>query len=297
MGIKSQIIIAAAMAVAVSTVPASAAFVAYNDSSGANSGASVNANATFHGSGGNANSGTLPQLSIVGLPSALKDITTGQPLPSAKVAVSYTSGTANSNGFQNISSTINFASGTQAHQLFNGSVAFNTGAGESIELGTGGSHTYTFSSLDGTGAQQYDFAGTAIRGNGLNRWTLVTLLGADSFTNASTPAGTYVIWGNGTNGLGTNQVVINPGRNGTSVDNVNQGSVVRFTNILPGADGEFQIVSQLFTGTTELLAFASDSNKSHAIAGIRLEESAVPEPTALGLVGAAGLMVLRRRRA
>ena len=77
----------------------------------------------------------------------------------------------------------NPASGTDAYDVFSDYVHFGSGS-DSIELPGSASYTYSFSGL--AVGNTYDFTGTAVRGNNsyTNRWTLVTLNGADSFSTA-----------------------------------------------------------------------------------------------------------------
>src|SRR5688572_20920906 len=72
--------------------------------------------------------------------------------------------------------------GTDAHTIFNGWVDFSSAADSSIALFGPDTYTHTFSGLNP--ARSYEFAGTSIRGEAgyTNRWTLVTIVGADSFT-------------------------------------------------------------------------------------------------------------------
>ena len=258
-------------ATAVMATQVSAAFVAYNDTGGENT--PPNANTTRYGQQPQGTKTTTVAAS------SLKDITSGSSL-TATVEIAYTT---NANGYQNGSTA--FDSGSPAANLFNSYVTFNSGSAESIEVDSASNLTYTFASLDGTGAQKYSFAGSAIRGDAsyTNRWTKVTISGADSFTHASTSA-TNVVVGTGSNGLSTNEVAFNSGYNTI-------GSVIRFDNIMPGSDGKFSIISTQYTGGS-----GAGGSKGYALAGFRLEESAVPEPTSLSLIGLGAAALLGRRR-
>src|SRR5207302_7518437 len=76
----------------------------------------------------------------------------------------------------------------------------------------------------------------AVRGGGyLDRWALMELAGATSYTAAHT-AGSY------TNGLLPNQVTINTGENRAD------GATAVWTDIDPGPDGIIAIVSRQYTG-------------------------------------------------
>ena len=73
---------------------------------------------------------------------------------------------------------------TDADEVFGGSIDFGT-QGSSIELqaSSGDRYTHAFSGLDEQST--YDFAGTAIVGDeSTDRWTLVTLNGAEAFRTA-----------------------------------------------------------------------------------------------------------------
>ena len=83
----------------------------------------------------------------------------------------------------------------------------------------------------------YNFAGTAIRGAYDNRWTLVTITGADSAVPVLSP-------GNGIFQVSDTAIAINAGRN----DLADQGVVAAWTNIDPGPDGDFSIISTHYTG-------------------------------------------------
>ncbi|MGI9458228.1 MAG: lamin tail domain-containing protein, partial [Aeoliella sp.] len=156
--------------------------------------------------------------------------------------------------------------GTDAYDLFDGWIDFGSGSGTSIEVsGATNGYTHTFSGLDpGT---IYDFAGTAVRGNTgyTNRWTLVTLVGAESSTPAHS-SGIGVV----SAGLGTDQVAIWTGENHLA----GQGFVAAWEEIDPGADGEFQIVSQQYFGLTPGVGTgsAATGSKGYALTAIQLVE-------------------------
>ncbi|HYW81508.1 MAG TPA: lamin tail domain-containing protein, partial [Thermoguttaceae bacterium] len=154
--------------------------------------------------------------------------------------------------------------GTDAYNAFNGFVDFEGGTGASLEIAGSDHYTYAFSGLDTGDVVTYDFTGTAIRGNtGYdNRWTMVTLSGADAATAAhSTGSGVVVV--------SPTQVAIMAGSNAEA----GQGFVAHWTDIDPGADGVFSVVSTHYTGAVPGGGTA-DGNKSYAISGIRLEEVA-----------------------
>ncbi|MDP6636269.1 MAG: lamin tail domain-containing protein [Phycisphaerae bacterium] len=160
--------------------------------------------------------------------------------------------------------------GTDAFNIFNGFVDFRATGGASLEIQASQNdiHTHAFSGLDDGNAITYNFHGTAIRGNSgyANRWTIVTILGADSFT-ADHSSGIGVV----TAGLDPNQVAIWVGHNSAA----GQGFVAGWTDIDPGSDGEFSIVSTQYTGPTPGVGTGTaNGTKGYAIAGLRLEEVA-----------------------
>ncbi|MFO0916591.1 MAG: lamin tail domain-containing protein [Pirellulales bacterium] len=160
------------------------------------------------------------------------------------------------------------AAGTDAYEIFNGFVDFTSSAGGMIEISGAGTYTQTFSGLDTGSSVTYDFAGTSLRGNSTytDRWTLVTLVGAESATPAhSTGAGVVVV--------SPTQAAIWVGAN----SGADQGFVAAWTGIDPGADGEFSIVSSQYTGATPGVGTGSASagSKGYAISGIRLQANAL----------------------
>lgn len=158
------------------------------------------------------------------------------------------------------------AAGTDAANIFAGFVDFSTGTGTSLELDGADTYTHAFTGLDPN--KTYDFAGTAVRGNTpyTRRWTLVTLVGADSFTPAHS-AGIGIV----TAGLAANQVAVWTGSNHLA----GQGFVAQWLDIDAGADGRFDIVSTQYTGTiptaVDPIGAANDS-KGYALTGVRLRE-------------------------
>ncbi|NQU24274.1 MAG: CotH kinase family protein [Candidatus Nealsonbacteria bacterium] len=153
------------------------------------------------------------------------------------------------------------ASGTDAADIFSGYVDFSSATGNSLEIESGDSYTYDFSNLDP--GNTYEFAGTAVRGDSsyTNRWTRITLLGADAAT-ADHSSGAGVI----TTDLPSNQVVLWTGDNSQS----DQGWVVQWTDIDPGDDGQFEVVSEQYI-------YAGSGSKGYGLNGIRLIEH---EPSA-----------------
>ncbi|MBN2473693.1 MAG: lamin tail domain-containing protein [Pirellulales bacterium] len=225
--------------------PIDAGFVAFNDHI---IGAGTHASATTYA----ANSGGVAS-------GVLKDVNTGLDtgvtLTTSQVGASF-GGTSNGP-----------AAGTDAAAVFDGFVDFTSATGSSIELSTAAQYVHAFSGLDPGDVVTYDFSGTAIRGSDsyTNRWTLVTLVGAESATAAHS-SGTGVLV------VSPTEVAINTGVN----DLAGQGYVAAWTGIDPGPDGAFSVVSTQFTGDTPL--GPADGNKGYGLAGIRLEEVAPAGP-------------------
>jgi hypothetical protein len=169
------------------------------------------------------------------------------------------------------------AAGTDAYNIFNGYVDLGAATGGSIEVSGADHYTYTFSGLDIGDLVTYNFDGTAVRANSAyaNRWTLVTLQGADGFL-ASHSTGIGVVTSDVNPALGVNQVAIWTGHNSTGV----QGFVAGWTEIDPGADGVFTVVSEQYQGVTPGVGTGDSSggDKGYGITGIRLEEVAPSGP-------------------
>jgi len=221
-------------------------FVAFNDQA---VGGATHANTTVY-AGNGTRSGEL------------KDITTGLgtgvTLTVAQTGVNYQSGAAAP------------SAGTDAYSIFNGYVDFRATGGASLEIQAdqNDSHTHTFSGLDDGNAVTYKFHGTAIRGNAgyTNRWSIITLVGAEAFTPDHS-SGIGVV----TAGLNANQVAIWVGHNSAAA----QGFVAGWIDIDPGPDGEFSILSTQYTGPTPGVGTGTaNGTKGYAIAGLRLEETA-----------------------
>ena len=157
--------------------------------------------------------------------------------------------------------------GTDAYEIFANRVDFTVGAGAEIALEGNDSYTHAFSNLDVH--SRYDFTGTAIRGNGSydNRWTLVTVVGADSLVPAHSD-GIGVV----TDGLADNQVAIWTGENHSE----DQGFVARWTEIDPGEDGEFEILQQRYTGsipTSVHAAGVANGSTAYGLTAVRFIKS------------------------
>jgi len=213
----------------------SAGFVAFNDYV---RGAGTHTNATTYVANGTASG-------------PLKDITTGK---NTNVTLSTSHSGA---GFSSTSGT-QPASGTDAYNVFNGYVDFVG----SIALDNLNEHyTYTFTGLDTGGSARYSFTGSAVRGGSTytNRFVLVELVGAVSATPAHSPDSTWI------RQLSPTQVILCTGQNHTSA----QGVVVRWTDIDPGPDGQFSVVSWRYNGA--IPAGGNAGGISYALSGIRLE--------------------------
>jgi hypothetical protein len=162
------------------------------------------------------------------------------------------------------------AAGTPAYATFNGFVRFDDSPGSALQVGLNESVTYTFSNLNPNAT--YIFKGTAVRGgtgsNYTNRWTRISIVGADSFTanhtaNAVTSAQAPA-------DLQANEVAFNFGVN----DLANQGDMAVWESISPGADGVFQIVNTRYAGAVPAPGSTTlnNPNYGYAISGIQLEE-------------------------
>ncbi|MGB2821976.1 MAG: hypothetical protein WBF17_13415, partial [Phycisphaerae bacterium] len=169
---------------------------------------------------------------------------------------------------------VNPSAGTDAGEIFGGFVDFTSASGQnSLEISGADSYTYLFSDLDP--GSTYEFAGTAVRGSSsyTNRWTLVTLTGAESFKPAHS-SGIGVVTG----GLDANQVALWTGANHAS----DQGFVAQWTGIEPGEDGEFEVVSTQYTGATPGVGSGvADGSKGYGVNGMRLIENVPSGPPAV----------------
>ena len=261
--LKVVIVIAALVSLSGTAV---AEWTAFNDTTFESG--STHANTTLYRGDGNED----------GSSGKLKNIVTGDELPVTVTIAAYVTRYGN-NGAQP-------TNGTDAYNIFDGYVDFrDTGPfSGSLEMErTDMYYTYTFTGLNP--AMTYDFAGTAIRGGYNDRWTKVTLDGADGYTNAhSTGAGTVQP---GVAGLGMNQMAMHTGMN----SHADQGYVAYWTDIDPGTDGTISVNSQWYQ--------PGGGSKGYGLHGIMLVE--VPEPSTL-LLAAMALLGLaafgwRRRRA
>jgi len=234
-----------------STGGAATGFVAFND------------HVPDYGGGTHANTTAYSAMTGQTASGALKDIVTG-----ADTGVTLT---VSDRGIAYQGAQANPAAGTDAYEIFHGYVDLSSdgGGGASIEVNADDHYTYSFSDLDTGDAVTYNFHGTAVRGRSTytDRWTLVTLEGAVSFTPDHS-SGVGVV----TAGLEPNQVAIWTGHNSAA----GQGFVAGWTDIDPGGDGEFEVISEQYKGPTSGVGTGNSSggSKGYGISGIRLEEVA-----------------------
>lgn len=132
------------------------------------------------------------------------------------------------------------APGTPAYEVFAGFIDWGSDDKPHAPLvNPGAAIDYVFTGLDPN--KRYSFVGTGVRGGSGGsyalRWSLVELLGAESFKPAhSTGAAAY------TNGLPATQVAINTGQNSAT------GDYAAWEEIDPGADGSFTIRCSQYSG-------------------------------------------------
>lgn len=189
----------------------------------------------------------------------LREITTGEDLDVTL--------TVSGSGYNMEGTSGEPPAGSDAAGVFNGFVDFGSGSGSSIALTGEGQYTHTFSGL--AAGEVYEFAGTTVRGNSgyTDRWTLVTLEGAEAFTPDHTEAIGVV-----TDGLAANQVAFWSGANQAA----GQGWVVRWKGIDPGVDGTFSVVSSRYTGPTPGVGSGTATgSKAYGLHGIRLRGTIV----------------------
>jgi len=176
------------------------------------------------------------------------------------------------------------APGTPAYNTFNGFVTFGTNNNNNaIQVPVNTFLTYTFSNLNPNA--RYNFKGTAVRGgptglttNYTNRWTKITIVGADAATPNHTA--NVVTSAQEPLDLGPDDVALQTGVNNLP----GQGDMAVWDDIVPGSDGMFQIVCTRFTGALPYPNSATLNNPpyAYAIAGIRLEEITTP-PAAVAI--------------
>jgi len=236
-------------------------WVAFNDHTpGTTAGWATSPNATAYNmrgvSGGNA--GTV-------LSGSLKDITTGTSVPA--VLTSSAVGTPDdfgSSGYPN--------AGTPAYVLFNGKVDLgNSQSMIGIRSSSGSRQILTFSNLDPS--KRYILKGTSVRGNNYTgRWTLVSLQGADSWTDDHSAA-VYTAGNYTSAGLTNGQAGYWSGENRAD------GAVVGWKDISPGADGTFNVLCQQWAVNPLPNGVAPDTaNYGYGFNGIMLAEVEVGAP-------------------
>jgi Bacterial Ig domain/HYR domain len=167
--------------------------------------------------------------------------------------------------------------GTPADRVFNGMIDFDTkGSIDNSALlyaSFSQSITLTFTNLDPT--QRYSFRGTSNRGgfddgtpanNFHRRWTLCSLEGAISFTDAHS-TGCVTSATLPLSGLSAGQAAYNSGMNTAA------GDVVGWDAIVPSPSGSFSIVQTQYLGPIWGGDTANTTNfPGYAITGFRLEE-------------------------
>ncbi len=164
---------------------------------------------------------------------------------------------------------------TDLATVFNGYVDFGSTTTSLIEIAGSDSYTSHFSGLDPV--NRFDLVASAVRGNSnyFNRWTLFTIEGAETFQPAHS-SGRGIV----TEGLADNQVAVWTGANHES----SQGFVAQWLDIDPGADGEFELVSQQYRGATPGIGSGTANGiAGYAASGLRLTEHDFDPPTVLNV--------------
>lgn len=230
---------AVSVAMFLASLSLNAQFVAFND---IGSGPGTSSNATLY-------SLSAPTTG------PLRNVTNGTSLP-VSVALSG-SGTAASTAADNPDP------GTPAYNVFSSYVDFAGTPTAQYEVAGAAVLTYSFSGLNP--ALEYNFQGTAIRGDSsyTNRWTLFELNGALSFTSQHT---SNTLTTTQVPTLATNQVAVNTGWN-------KSGDLAWWEHIRPSPDGTFSVSSRQYTGVVP--GGSSGGSKGYAMSGIRLEQGGV----------------------
>ncbi len=169
------------------------------------------------------------------------------------------------------------AAGTDAHTIFDGKVTL----GSLIYYGgaLGWYQEVVFTGLDPT--LEYTFASLHNRGSYTDRWSVISILDADSSTYACS-AGAFKISETAVSLLS---------------DQRTTGYVAQWTDIKPGNDGDFTIHythSSAGAGIDRPIGATQDGRKAYPLAGFMLQE--VPEPATMSLLGLGALALIRRRR-
>jgi autotransporter-associated beta strand protein len=227
----------------VTTSAGAAGFVAYNDHV---PGTGTSANATSYATYSGATASGL-----------MKNVVTG----ASTTATLAMAASGTSVGIESPTDPVTLPAGSDAYNSFNGYVDFTSGTNTSIGLTGTGAYTQTFSGLTSANTS-YSYVGTALRGGSsyTDRWTLITLVGTDSATLASTASAGVVV-------ISPTQVAVWTGYN----TGAGQGYVAKWTNIDPGTDGQFSVVSTDYTGATP--SGITAGTKAYGVTGLRLEAS------------------------
>jgi hypothetical protein len=179
--------------------------------------------------------------------------------------------------------------GTPAYNLFNGIVDVgNVNSGIGLRSSAGTTTTLTFSNLNPS--QRYILRGTSARGgNYPRRWTLVSLMGADSFVDAHT-TGVFTRNNFPTGTMTNGQAAYDSGENRAD------GALVGWDNINPGSDGVFKIKCEQYIDsplpngdTPDLAAYG------YALNSIYLAELGSPTPPVITVNPPANVTLVQNR--
>ncbi len=185
----------------------------------------------------------------------LKEVTTGNP---TGVSVTITNLGAAGDSYQGRPDY-----GSPASVIFEGIVDFGGRPLPGIDVAGTNVYVIQFSGLDPSA--EYNFEGTAVRGN-INfkdRWSLFELQDAVSFVSHRTP-GAYTA--GEIPGLAGNQVVLNSGFN-------QAGDLAWWEHIRPSAMGTFSVLSRQYTG--KVPNGITTGSAGYAMTGFRLEQAPV----------------------
>ena len=198
----------------------------------------------------------------------LNDIGTGLPTPA--FFISTAAGTPDFFG------SISYpGGGTPGSNLFNGIVDLgNANSAIGIRSSANSTVTLTFSNLNS--AYRYIFRGTVVRGNNYTRrWTLVSLRGAASYTDAHT-TGVFTRLNFPTGSMTNGQAAYNSGENRAN------GALVGWDDIAPDANGMFTIKCEQYVDNPLPNGLTPDlTTYGYAFAGIMLAEVGEPTPVSI----------------